>query len=207
MLRQKISIEALQRSKSTFIALSKITCEDIKTIWFESGDVDYDVSNIKAENRFTDPVFPLYMKMVYRFCNCNKRAAQFCHQIDINNQHLFLNHITRHRVYDSNIHTMTDFFAWLSNMKGPYHILQLEGVEQSESKYLARWNADPITWFYDDLDVVKQQQLIDEYNEKEIVAYNDIMAEFVPQNFRTMLQAAATDLESLNLEEDLEASE
>ncbi len=163
---------------SAFRRLNDLTVEDIKKIWKIPGDDDMDVSNIKSE----DYSFrhPLYVKMVHRYNNCEKKIAVFWNQIDPNNQSILLSYVGLHGRYASNEFVMTEFFAWISNILGMYDIVNLEGLpgiktvdDHKNSKYVIEWNKNPINFFYHILDERRQLILIERYNITCVRAYND----------------------------------
>lgn len=170
--------------KHNFLSLSLITLEEIKAIWRRADDKD-PYENLgaicSANYNWEDP---LYVKMIHRFNNCNRRIAQFYHQVDPNNQRRLLTvreWDTHQRLAKAG--DMMTFFAWLSNMLSIIDIIKLEGLtyqngvnyrDPDVSIYVSLWDRNPIVFFYTVLSVQQQRGLIDKYNDVEVKAYNQM---------------------------------
>jgi len=170
--------------KGNFISLSLIALEEIRDTWVlpaETGEPVRNLELIQPDNyQWNDP---LYVKMIHRFNNCNRRVAQFYHQIDPGNQRILL---ARRKwnspIYGSNCMEaeMMSFFAWLSNMLSSIDVIRLEGIQYEAgaktSCFTELWIKNPIVWFYSVLDSNQQQGLLDKYNRTEIAAWNRMHA-------------------------------
>lgn len=193
-IRDRIKIDDLITFEDAYLKFEKTNIFDIKRIWQQSDDTDYDeayLSNEILPYKWEDP---LYMKMIHRFRNCRSRIAVMCHQIDLGNQRLLILHqllpfitsiqhssnpslglkqseskeILRNVTNIESLRTNVEFFAWLSNMLGAHEIKPDE---------LQSWNLTPITWFYK-LSLPEKTSLVERFNKDEIDAYNNyVMAD------------------------------
>lgn len=201
-VKAEITYATLQDAKLELLAFEKISLADIKSLWIKNGEHDYDNAYLEQEKLPYNWDDPLYMKMVHRFRNCRRHIAQFFHQIDPNNQsRLLQRHLPEcyRRDIQMAIEVVT-FMAWLSNMLGRIDVTNLN---------VELWEATPIAWFFH-LPTEEQQTFIDRYNKDEIRAYNEIVMDDLGMSsseMTTFLQSQLTDLQSINVEDDLEASE
>lgn len=181
-IRDRIKIDDLIAFEDAYLKFEKTNIFDIKRIWRQFSDVDYDetyLSNEILPYKWEDP---LYMKMIHRFRNCRSRIAVMCHQIDLGNQRLlvllqllpFIGVIQKAsseskpmkiRTDIETLRTNVEFFAWISNMLGAHEIKPEE---------LQSWNLTPISWFYK-LSLPEKTSLVDRFNKDEIDAYNNYM--------------------------------
>lgn len=190
---EDLELNELLVFKDSLMRFELTSINDIKKLWAgeRKNELDYPEKYINQDDLPYIGTDPLYMKMIHRFRNCNNRIAQFYHQIDPNNQRKLLAFgFNAHRDYDpKRLHQMVTFLAWITNMLGRYEI-QPDKVEA--------WERIPITYFYM-LTMQEQIELLDRYNKREIRAMNEIMKNYLNEQI--------TNLESMNLEDDLEASE
>lgn len=154
---QETTLDKQINSKKTellhFAAMSEC---DIKAVWKNPTDIDIDdCSNIPY--RFD---LPLYAKMILRFQReCARSPNRLHRQIDPCNQQRLL------ATYDlSGQKNIIDFFAWLDDNQGAYHMAELEGpcVDIDTSEYVAKWRESSIKFFFW-LDESKQNKLIRRY--------------------------------------------
>ena len=164
--------------KEGLIALSLLTVEDIQKLWTESDD-----------NRGE----PVFVKMTNRFNNCNRRIAQFYHQLDPHNKRLLVSS----RVCDWKIDLsmnefgeMIEFFAWMSNMLSFVDILKMERIEYrrgvdyqdpKNSSWVGLWSRNPIILFYSILSAENCKQLVARYNKTEIGIEEVDNVEMIPK--------------------------
>lgn len=167
--KEKLSIDNLELSRKEFLNLEEISVSDLKKIWFSQKDVDYSIEYLTQKDLPYQWEDPLYMKMVHRFRNCNDRIAVFYHQIDPSNQMLLRNRYCKSD--GKSFHEMLEFFAWISNMIGEYEIKDM--IEGNPDVSVNLWKLQPIKFFYK-LDESQKNDLIERYNNEEIVAYNDL---------------------------------
>jgi len=214
--REPIVLADLLEHKAAFLKFEQTSLLDIKQIWKQAGEVDHDAAYLTQKKLPYDHRDPLYMKMVHRYRNCGRRPAVFCIGIDIGNQHQFLS--KQLGIRNRQVSVWVDFFAWLSNMIGAYQI---------EPHFVELWRQLPLVYFYLS-EPAQQQQFIDDYNEKEVKAYNEYFADKIQaqwfaematadnlnnfeqqvrQSLIAKLQEAGTELQTMNLEDDLEASD
>lgn len=224
--RTTISQECLDAAKVELLAMEKITVNKIKEIWIKripgsskdkqgkligEPDVEYDEAYINQKDlpyQFDDP---LYMKMIHRFRNCNYRIAQFFHQIDPGNQRLLLiSCIPECYRRDSGLACeMVTFMAWLSNMLGKADLMftgrEFSWTEVELEQQIAKWQTTPIKWFFD-LAPAVQKQILERYIEVEIHDRNVYQLNTI-QKAMSFFKEQITDLESMNIEDGLEASD
>jgi len=208
----------------------------MKDIWKMNGDVDYDREYLSSANLPYKQNDPLYMKMIHRYRTCNFRPAQFYYQIDPTNQFKFIRARFDNISNDSKQlnghlrHHIITFLAWISNMKGPYDIRDLVTRHKIEETlgvvgWTLLWNTTPITFFFK-LSESAQEELIQEYNTKEMIFDNNpistsLLSMFTGNQveieradatvslgeFRQLLQQQIMDLESMDISQRIEASD
>lgn len=153
--------------------------DDIKAIWLRQGDVDYDDDYLNQKELPYKWEDPLYMKMVHRFRNCNRRIAQFYHQIDPHNQELLLmKRFARVYLHNRGIaKEMISFLAWTSNMIGAHEVLKpletsaTDITEIERERRLHYWRTRPISFFMT-LPQEIAAKWLDRYNREEVDTYN-----------------------------------
>jgi hypothetical protein len=175
--RKEVDLEHLVVDKLSYLEFEKTGILDIKRIWkkVSAFDVDYDDAYVLQDELPYKWDDPLYMKMVHRFRNCNKRIAQFWHQIDVGNQCILIRATlipatTRVggilRDYNE-LCSNVEFFAWISNMLGAYEIKQ----------NLDMWKTTPIQWYFE-LDETTQRELVHRFNSGEIATHNSFLTDY-----------------------------
>ncbi len=175
-VRKEVNLEHLLHDKECYLEFEKVGIFDIKRIWLKDSAVDYDDAYVLQEELPYKWQDPLYMKMIHRFRNCNKRIAQFWHQIDVGNQCLLISHTLTpaiNRVHGARrnyeeLRSHVEFFAWISNMLGTYEIK--ENVDL--------WRTTPIQWYFE-CDAETQKELVERFNSGEIIAYNRFVTDRV----------------------------
>lgn len=163
----EIAFGYIHAKKDLLLIFSDMSEDNIKKIWKHPGDVDIvDYENIKYDFNL-----PLYAKMIIRFqTSCSTSPNRLHHQIDPGNQYLL------RMMYDlSSDKDLVDFFAWIDNSLGSYHIAKLESpdIVIKESEYVKRWRASSIKFFFW-LDESIQKKLLSDYNAK-IIEWNNIL--------------------------------
>lgn len=162
--RRYITIDWLNQYRSNLIEFSNITESQIRDIWFRKGETHLeDFSALEY-----DSDAPLYQKMIFRFRNGGNLASRLCNQIDPSNQSLILCYFG---MTWNDGRELIDFFAWISNSLGIYHILELEGCIKENSTYIKIWKENDINFFFS-LPLEKQIILINKCNEM-LKRYNE----------------------------------
>ena len=163
---KEIELEFFSENKNELLTFSNMSVHDIKTVWISSLDDDItDCENIKYNWNL-----PLYAKMIIRFQNNNNSPIRLHKQIDPGNQSIL------RAVYNLyNEKDLLEFFGWMEDSLGAYHILKLENqnLDSDNSEYVKRWRASSIKFFFW-LDVKRQKNLIAEYN-KNVIEWNKIL--------------------------------
>jgi hypothetical protein len=175
-----LSLDLFIVDKELLLAIEQITDCDIRDMYREPGDEEYTDAYITQETLPYKSLDPLYMKMLHRFRNCNRRLAMFRHQLtpgcqqSLSMRFLTLKNTTNREYH----HHMLEFLAWTSNMLGRYHIEMLfEGcTDDVIAAEVTLWNTKPIEFFLS-LNPIVQAGLITQYNEQEIIPMNRFNAE------------------------------
>lgn len=165
--KPKITEAQLQDARDELLTLEKLSLTELKDLWIQNADHDYGSLYLEQEVLPYKWEDPLYMKMIHRFRNCQRRIAQFFHQIDINNQQRLLSRYlpeAYRRDRDAAVEMVT-FMAWLSNMLGRHDVKDLN---------VDLWDSKPIEWFFQ-LAILDQKKFIERYNREEVRAYNSMI--------------------------------
>lgn len=163
---KEIELEFIFENKNKLLAFGNINVYDIKSVWKSSLDIDIvDCGNIEYSWNL-----PLYAKMIIRFQNNNNSPIRLHKQIDHHNQSILR---AMYNLYNEK--HLLDFFGWIEDSLGAYHILELENqnFDSDSSDYVKRWRTSSIKFFFW-LDEKRQKNLIDRYN-KNVIKWNDIL--------------------------------
>lgn len=164
----QITIESLNKHKDDLINLSNIDEFKIRDIWYHSGDIYLD-NFVKIEYDFD---IPLYQKMIFRYRNGGNLATRLYQGLDPGNRNRLL---LNYNLYYSDNNELMEFLAWIANGLGIIDIINLEGISYNDklnSQYIPKWRQNEIKFFFD-LDVIKQQLLIDRYNKDCVDQFNN----------------------------------
>jgi hypothetical protein len=162
--------DILERSEA-LLSLENTSVSDIKNIWTKPGESSYTPQYLEQEDLPYYYDLPLSMKMVHRYRNCLCRPAQFYHQIDINNQLIFLNYRFVGKSEDRVLrHDIITFMAWMTNMKGRHDIFTLVNDEEMVNV----WYRKPISFFLH-LSEEHQNRLLEEYDATRTDAYEEVL--------------------------------
>jgi hypothetical protein len=178
--KQRLILGEFAEARLELLEFEKTTLLQIKSIWKDKNDVDYDEAYLEQETLPYKWQDPLYVKMIHRYRNCHRRIAQFYHQIDPHNQWLLLARLLpvcmgRTKAAGE----MVSFLAWTSNMLGYYDIQKLLSGDEADAKIqgelLQNWRHAPIAFFFG-LSAEAQETLLARYNREEIDLWNEHIA-------------------------------
>lgn len=213
--------EFISEHRAELLKFEATSTLDIQEIWIDDG-----VDPRRTQTELDDPKLPydwrdpLYMKMVHRYRNCGKKAAVFCHQLDPHNQAVFRDARCWFPGPEFPRICLVEFLAWVSNMLSYPEILRVIHMEPREQKddfsddaAIELWKTRPIAFI---LELTARQQLVflEIFNAAELPHLRKIQPQahyiemlFNPKSMVNKLSEMATDLESMNIEDDVEASE
>lgn len=143
-----VNLKDILNQKDLLLNISKITPNDIMSIWKESGEETIcDFDNIEY-----DYSMPLYKKMILRFKREGKNDPSiFIKTLDPSNQYIISTWFGIHN------YKIFEFFAYIKNQFGSYQINEI-GLNSD------KWKSNNSIIFFFDLKQNEQQKLIDMYN-------------------------------------------
>ena len=186
--KKQITLAWINKYKDHLIQFSHLTENDFQTMWRLPGEpLLTNFASIPYDFKM-----PLYQKMILRYqqqgqkhvsafwqsCDpCKRRdlLSKVC-LVDTPSNDKFADFEFLSGILISDNDVLIEFFSWIVNMLGIYHIRELEEIDEdqeSSSVYIPKWKENDIEFFFF-LPPIKQQKLIDKFNEKCIDLFNEM---------------------------------